>query len=312
MKRVNSLLIAAFVAASAMFVVSCGEDEENPPEIRFKAGNDFYNDGQKIDKFGEGEVIDATVTYLAGDASRIRKVFATGKYSGADIEYLDTARITGITGDKEVERKFKINVLPGDIVITFKALDNKGVIVGNEFKITVSPKAGSLPVLPAEYESFTVMLGAQASSVGSFYQAVANAAGTVRKVGDVASASNQEKIDFAYYYGTSNKATIVAPNYTWTAGNEMKWGTVAMSTWTTKNSTKFFKVAGANGNEPDKWWEDNIDKAETSTELHANNLTTGNVVVFQTQSGVKGAFVITVNGENAGTASLKIIYEKPR
>ena len=309
MKRLSSVMIAAFVAASSMFMVSCNSDDEEP-EIRVKVGTSYVNDGATIDSEVAGTELDVQVTYLSGDAKRIRKVFATGTFSGAEIQYLDTARITGLLGVKEEIRNFKVNVLEGSISFTFKALDTKDTPIGSDVRITIKNKVdATAPAIPAEFASFNVMLGAQSASVGSFYQAVDNAIGTIRTVGQVS--GNEGNIDFAYYYGATNKASIVSPDHNW-GGNEISWGTVKMSNWSTKNSTKFYKVASANANDPEAWWDDAMDALDGSNATtQANQLATGNVVAFKTQSDVEGAFVVTVNGENAGTASLKIIYLKP-
>jgi len=191
--------------------------------------------------------------------------------------------------------------------VTFKAHDNKGNLVGTDLKVTIKQKAGTPPPPPQGFKIFNKMLGAQAATAGSFFNASGNDGGTIMTVSQAP--NNQAQVDFAYYYGATNKATIVSPDHTWAGTNEMTWGSVKMSTWTTKNATKFFKVTGADGNDPESWWNENIDKATTDT--HAPQLAAGNVFIFETEREVRGAFVVvSVNGENAGTISLKIIHEE--
>lgn len=86
-----------------------------------------------------------------------------------------------------------------NIVFDFVVTDDNGKTTAHEFVVTVNE-----PVINV-YQA--VLMGAQSNTTtGSFYNAREN---QVYLIG--AAKNNPDKVDFVYYYGATNKATVAAP-----------------------------------------------------------------------------------------------------
>ena len=302
MKKVSFVLIAAFIAASAMFV-GCGDDEAEST-ISVKVGGTTYTSDVTIDTSNEGEVLNLTVTYIGG-AKRVKKVFATATISGSEFELVDTTRVS-LLGDKEVKKEIPVTVPSAEmrVVLRFQE-DTKSGIDAAKLVVTIKPKTVTPPP-PADdewtYSVHNAILGAQNAATGSFFSVETK---TVLKIAEATSQS--QKVDFAYYYGSQNAACIAAPGNA--DAQTITYGSTRMSSWTTKNETKFFKSTTLDGNNPAEWWEASVISATNLTATHANQLAAGNVVVFETAGGARGAFVVaSVNGtNNQASISIKLI-----
>jgi len=134
----------------------------------------------------------------------------------------------------------------------------------------------------------TKVLGAQTSATGSSF---ASSNGTVYSLADAK--INSALIDWVYFYGATNFATICAPNDA-DAAAVFNNATNGVATWATRNAT-VFKTATGIGN-----WNsitnDSTILAQTSsgvTGSKVNNLATGYFLAFITATGKKG--LIKVN-----------------
>lgn len=146
--------------------------------------------------------------------------------------------------------------------------------------------------------SAKLMGGQTNATVGSF---LATDSGKVYTSGVVgASTSIQGRIDFVYFFGTSNQATIAAPSDS--LALLAHTNNSSLPTWTTKNSTKFAAttitpaVFTASAN-------DSLIKtidATTITGSYRNMLTVGNVVAFKTASGKVGLFHVSAIAGTTG------------
>jgi len=296
MKKVNSIFIAAFVAASAMFV-SCDPTEEPdepsvPPTITVNLnGTDQSTITVKAD-----ETVTMKIDWKAEAGLKEVKLAVVDGNSVSPYP-----KTSGFSPSNNHES------LTGHIVSTPNGFDGGTVKFIAEVKDqNDAPKNQEIVITftkvepPFEFGP-VVDLGGQDGSTGSFYSI------SQGRLNITNATSQSSSVDFAYFYGATNQATIAAPADA--DAQTITYGSTRMSSWSTKNSTKFFKVANANGSKPEEWWDANIDKATTDTK--ANMLTVGTVVIFQTTGGTKGAFVVEkVTGTQAGSIEIKFIKKK--
>ena len=318
MKRVNSLLIAAFVAASSMFV-SCDKDEEDviDPSVSVKAT--YGSQSEKILLDGEditadlGTIVTFKITFNMG-TNKLREVHMKSTIGTKVFNVLDSINLDkGLfnTGAKSIDFTYQTNVGLEKEVLTFQTIDTKER--EDMFTVNILKPA---PPEPEEGEQFVattiVLLGGQSNAtLGSFYSVKY---GKVMTIG--AATSQSADVDFAYYYGSSNKATIAAPAND--QAQTISYGSTKMSSWSKKNNTKFYRVDTENTNASEfygvgDFWDDAMgtldSTSSTDIESHAKELAVNNVVFFKTDGGIKGVFVVEkITGTNAqGSIELKLI-----
>jgi hypothetical protein len=102
--------------------------------------------------------------------------------------------------------------------------------------------------------------------------------------------ANSTLIDFMYYYGNVNNATIAAPDDNDAA--MVFTGTAALSTWTTRNSTRFKVISSLTAAEFDAIEDDLLIVSNVNpTEVIASTvhpLAVGDVVAFITDGDKAG------------------------
>jgi hypothetical protein len=161
----------------------------------------------------------------------------------------------------------------GDYVYELIVTDNNDLTASGSFTITVS--GGPI-------KTWTKTLGSHQSNTGSSFASIT---GEVFQMTEAK--ANSTLIDFMYYYGNVNNATIAAPDDNDAAA--VFTGTAALSTWTTRNSTKF-KATSMTTAEFDAITDDllivsNATGATASTE---HPLEVGDVVAFITDGSKAG------------------------
>jgi hypothetical protein len=321
MKRVNSVLIAVFIAASAMFV-SCDEEEKDPfidLEITPVGGQRrVHHDGDVISTHDEGTVLNVKVTFNGG-SSRLSAVSAIGSITGitgATFDYVDQEGLGEgflVLAPRTVgPEEFEITVLSQELRVVFSATNNQDPATRTDLTITVRPAKVVEPPPPADgyrFEYTDRTLGAQNATGGSFLSATA-AAKTVMNISTAN--TSQATVDFAYYHGAQNRATIAAPINA-DAGT-ITYGTIRMSSWNTRNTTIFVPLpATATVSNPGTWWEEQVVNREfpgaNATSTHANQLAAGQGYAFLTTGGYRGAFFVSsVNGATtSGSISIRLI-----
>ena len=310
MKRVNLFMMAAFIAASVMFV-SCEKDEDElEPSVSVKAtypgkSNVDIFDRQEIEEV-EGTDITFVIRFSMG-TNKLKEVRMRSVIDGKTFNVLDSVNLDkGLfnTGAKYIDFTYRTNIGRNNENLTFTALDTKERT--GLFSVSLKP---TTPQVVGEYavKSATLLGGQKNATTGSFYSV---SLGKVLTIG--AAKSQSTAVDFAYFYSTANNATIAAPNDAVVADVHYANG-LNIPTWATKNATKFFIVEGADGSVPDEWWNNNIDKATNLTK--AEKLVAGTVVIYQTGwhtgTNVKGAFVVesvtTTPSVEAGSITIKLI-----
>jgi len=295
MKKVSYFLVAALLVAASYVFVGCSDDNAAPTITVNLGGTDqnsieVDNDAVvkvKIDFEAEGGIDQIEIEKINSDGAG-GNVQGFPKKDGFDSKTKHQVKLDDVTAPSTEACQVQFNVKITDKsktpqvtsqIVTIK-FRKGGVVTNDTF------------TLSSEYE----MGGTASTTLGSFFS-VANK--NVMKVAEAAAAS--ASVDFMYFYGSTNKATICAP-----ADADAVTMIASIANWSTRNSTKFTAVISnasiSSDAEIATWWNANINNA-TSTKV--NNLAVGNVVVFATAGGTKGAFVVTAVG-TANTGSIKI------
>ena len=295
MKKFGKLLMLTLMAATLVFTGCNKDDEEDPSVVYYPTINFMTNAG-----------------YVSGDITLEPGFeFLTG--INASMNATSEEKLVKL----KIQRVFNNNpvtVLDSTINVEVLAYDNffttQSVAGVEKWVFTVTDKAGvskeisynittTIPVVHGDIYTYTAILmgGQENTTLGSFWSSVDN---QVLKQDDAALVQN--KVDFVYFYGTTNLATIAS-----TADDQanVAWSNTFSTNWTTRNATKFKKLTGID-------WAQVIDdelivaEATNLTLTRANELTVGQIVAFETaatsaNAGKKGFFKVM---EITGTSGL--------
>jgi hypothetical protein len=285
MKKI-SFIMAAFLAASIMFLSSCTKDT-TPPSINFKGGAGYTSTDVTIDA---GSIIKIGINATSG-SSKLERFTLVATYNNVPTTIVDTT-FSSDTYNRDFELTiFDLGATRLTCTITDKDLETADV----SFTVTTQE---------AINQYTAVLLGGQLNpDLGSFYSSADNSVmnlGTAR--------NNPEKADMVYYYGTTNQASIVAVS---DAQLDAVPTFAECSGWTVKNDTKFKLTTGVD------WASittgaDITANATNMTVTHINQLAVGDIVAFQTATtssnpGKKGLYkVLEINGTTGADRSIKI------
>lgn len=144
------------------------------------------------------------------------------------------------------------------------------------------------------------LLGGQNNlTIGSFF--ATDSGSVISSTAASASVATQGRIDLVYFYGTSNQASIGAPNDTVVAVAHN--GSTSLPNWTTKNATKFYATslsASAFTSSNNDSLIKSIDATLYTSSL-TNMLTVGKVVAFKTAAGKYGLYHVSAIGGTTGS-----------
>jgi len=279
MKRFNFILALASVAF-ASFVTSCSEETASAPEVSFSNGQ---NTAAAVNGSYE---INGSVTSEVG----LDKVVFL-QVNGGDETTLAT--ISTFDDDKNYVIKQVISDVVAETIIKVTATDKDGQITSKTFTITV----GGSSTGDAIKSYSAVLLGAQDATTGSAYASVSNSVYTL-----ALAKTNSASVDFVYFYGASNLATLAAPNDVTVGGTE---GNLAIcAEYATKNATKF-STSTVTASEFTAMTDDSVIATVSASDSKITQLATGSVVSFVTAAGKKGLIHIAEITTGA-TGSIKI------
>lgn len=271
--------------ASMPFFTSCGTDEEvaTPPTIMLNAGPGYTAADVTVPVNTELKVgVIATATSAKLSNLKITQ-------SGSTTALLDTT-----FSSDSFNKDFTITASPvaGDITLTFRISAADGEFAEASFKITTT----SVPI----HTYTAILLGGQLNpNLGSFYSTEGN---EVMKWA-VANAT-PAKVDFGFYYGEVNKATISAPSDSDIVFVKNFEG---IANWLPRNATKMKLVATTLDWSTITDESGILDNATDLTETKITNLAVDKVVAFETAAtstnpAKKGMFkVLELKGSTIGT-----------
>jgi len=276
-----SIYSLAIVFFAASLFISCSKDDtvETYPTISFKTGNDYTSSAVTIEKGGS---IKIGVIALPSTTSNknLTKFKLTGTTNNTPATIIDST-FSNDSFNADYSIAFEI---AGETNLIAEIFDKDGKTASISFIITVID--ASEPI----YKYTDITLGSfNDIEFGSFYSTSTNEV----FFSDQA-INNQPKIDFEFYLGLADGATIASPADE-NANNVFR--ILQNPLWTIKNNTKFM-VAVISADEFDAISDgDNYTFSDfTGESTSIINLQPNNVTYFKTEQGKTG--FIKVNNVN--------------
>lgn len=272
-------IFALIVLAGATIFTSCKKDETTTladPTISFQGGTNslVFNGTNAIDvnvtvaAEGKIETVSLQGPSLSGTGTTTTPITALFGTSGTDNAKNQTSAIYMFQVSSANLALALVNHTTG-FTYTFTVTDQEGKSTTATFTVTV-PSASGTPF--GTFSSVTTaQIGAQAATPGSFYNSASNAVYTTTPA-----ATNSSLVDFCYYYGATNNASLSAPSNT-----DAQSVFSGISAWATKNATKIEKMA-AGFNFTGLSSTTDISAITFNTSTQATNLQVGDVIAFKT------------------------------
>jgi len=298
MKSLSKLLALLLLLGFAM--TSCSKDDDDPtptdvkPAINFM-GNAGYVIGNTT--LAEGTLFHFGITATPNTTSgkKLTKVTITRKFENEAQQTFftkDLNDLSSYTLDTLAYAHAGVGVDTWVITITDKA----GETNNKSFNITTTAAAGDINTYTA------VLMGGQANTtVGSYYATTTN---TVML--QATAVVNQAAIDFVYYYGNVNMATLAAPDDVTVGGGS---GNLTLcENWTVKNATRFATTNILPADFDAITDDAAIVAAAASANLSkANLLDQNDVIAFKTAAGKLGLIKVSqiVTGDT-GTITIDV------
>lgn len=294
-------IVTAVLLATITILSSCKKDDENPPDVQlftfdlitgtgFISGDVTLNTGEQFKVgFNTRAATGFTLTHLL--ISRVfnnkpEDVFDTA-LNLTSLEYI----FHWISRDEQGLENWVFTITQSD-----------GSTLVKSFNITTESTVG--PIITYNQR----ILGAQQSGTGSSF---ASANGEIYNL--VNAKINASLIDWLYYYGTTNLATLASPDDTDAAAIFTDGGTLenpgpnALITWGIRNSTLFKIIM-----DPVDWDaiqddRDLIDLTQGAVDPMARDLKPGYFISFITATGKKGLIRInSIYQEEDGTIDISV------
>ena len=189
----------------------------------------------------------------------------------------------------------------GTIYATIRVTDRKGKAEPRDFAIEVE----------SNIESFTAVLmgNFDDTQLGSFFSTVTGEVYKITPAGE-----NAEMIDFVYFYGNTNSATITAPDNDEIIGTGAGQVYGPVANWSTRNATRFNQLfSGITVEEFDAMNNDALIVANTASDVDlkmANFLNKDALVAFITVDGKKGIFKVAELDTEAKTITIDVKVQK--
>lgn len=298
MKKVNLLLVVLF-ALTMGFMSSCNPEEADKPSLVVsEVTGATYAQGSVvtyeviISSNADLKSFTASPSVVGGDgtgvivtnpADALTDGTFTGGLNSVTVTYAYAVPATGIAAGSEVSIEFYVE-------------DD----VANE---TVTK---TFTVVSSVNRFTAVLMGAQANlTEGSYLDA---ATGTVYTQNDAF--ANQALVDIVYYFGSTNAATLCAPNEETINGGAASNLTLCES-WTTKNAT-VFGASTVTVTEFDAMIDDSVIAEITGlTESISIDLAVDAIIAFETVNGEKGLIkIVALEATTAGTITIEVLIQE--
>jgi hypothetical protein len=301
MKKVRIFTVLLAVAG-LVFMNSCKHDEEHAaPTISISHTSwelDFSTDTAVQVLFTADVNAEAEIETFSISETKIDQ--NGGETSAA----YDASTTSSFKGETSKKYTFDKTFYQSDFV-EYKEYDYKFSVTdkdGQSYSVTVKITKKETSTTQDATVYSAVLMGAQSNAnVGSFYDVENNTVFTLNEAN-----SNQEAVDFVYYYGSTNAATIAAPNDETVNGGsgDFTW----TQDWTTQNATAFYKLTDVDFDAIQTTTDvDNALEGQTSPLSKVTQLAVGDVVGFTTVAGTNGVFKVTdISGTSDGTITISV------
>jgi hypothetical protein len=288
--RKIQLLAGLLLLSGTIFISSCKKDSTTtdvtyPPTVNFKGGTAYTSINTTLFT-GQEFLVGITAQANATSGKKLVNFKAARTFNNITTVEVNTT----IDSDNFTwEQQFFANTNVGDERWTFTITDKDGE--SNEVYFVITTEATA-----ADINSFSdVILGSYDNTAhGSSF---ASSTGAVYFLADAK--VNAAKVDWLYFYGVTNQATLAAPDDA-AAATLFNSTTNGLQTWSIRNATRFRLATGGAVWDNITTAADIADIAVNTTETKVNLLEVGNIVVFKTVGNKLG--VIKIDGLVTGAA----------
>lgn len=301
MKILRFNVFMLFMAVAGMsLMTACSDDDDgddpqpepNKPSLQFIGSGDFTADDATVDS---GETVKFSWVAESGD-NELKEVRITGGQNGGTV--FDSTNLSDNNANSYQDEIAIVMTEIGEHTYTFEVLDQNDLKTSKSITITVNQNA--------KLNSYDQrLMGAQNNGqYGSFYATSQDS---------VYFASNFEEkndiyIDFIYYYGSNNEATIAAP-----ADPTMSdfTNTYGADEWDDRNETKYLKVSESFSSfDSEGDLQQYRSQLASSSKTKANQLSSNNVYAFLTEKGKIGALTVNnIDSQQGGFIDISVKVE---
>jgi hypothetical protein len=297
MKKV-AFLMSGLLMAGTIFFSGCSTDSTTPgdihPSMNFVGGGSYISADAQL-TVGTIFTVGLNAFSSTESNSKLAKLTVTRIFQNKPFVLLDSNLNVA---QFSIDISIGANPNAGTENFTFLITDKDGQSKELSFVITTVDVSGPGPI-----NTFSMkIMGAQGSATGSSFASID---GSV--YGGAEAKTNAAKVDWLYFFGASNLATIAAPDDA-DAAAVFTNATYGLQTWSVLNSTRFKRVTDAID------WnaitDDAIIVAQTATgvdQTKVNNLDITDILAFQTVGGKKGLIrVEEILGTSTGTITISV------
>lgn len=296
MKKLSFLFI--LLALTGVLFTSCSKDEDDPqdlkPGINFKGGTGYVSQDVTLTA-GEEFKVGINANANSNSSAKLNKFVVTRTFNNIPFTVLDS---TLNTSNFTIDIIAFANPNAGTERWSFKITDKDGEVNEISFNITTTAPAGNILTYS------TKVLGSYQNTTGSSFASVDGTVYTLEQA-----KIHADVIDWLYFYGATNLATLAAPDDT-DAGDVFNTGPNALSTWSVRNDTRF-KETSLTAADFNSITTDTpiIAIANGASLSKANNLVVGDVIAFVTSTGKMGLVkvdAIVPGADGTMTISVKV------
>lgn len=314
-KLLNQLFFLAAIG-SIVFLTSCGDDDEPAPAPILSV--EISGTDATQTEFDPGETVDLTIGFVAEAELAGLSYVVTIDGTAGTVQVIDFATIGLGTNETEGSFNFTLPIteaLAGSsVILTVTAEDKTGAEASDDFSfdVTASPEARS-------YTAILLQAPTEDKTNASFFSSTD---GEVYSPADVTGTTEaiSPKIDFGYYYGATNNASLASPADFAALSNAALSGQV--SGWATKNDISFRATTLTSTQFLEMSTYADIDDAYdngTPEDGTVANLAIGDVVAFETDADKTGGSkrglilvkdIVGTDGSD-GQIELEILVQEP-
>jgi hypothetical protein len=314
MKKVFQKLMFVAAVGTIGFLYSCGEDEETLPVAPSLNVSATSGSGSTVTSGGSIQATDSiTFSFTASTPGGFNTFRVTSPNISTPFEV--NRNDLGVTAEETSPQLPQYTVytdasLEGaSISLRFELVDESGQVDSTTFAFDVT--AAPEPEVDA-FNAVLLFAPLQDASSETWFSTNLGRAVTEAEV-NASAAPNSSDIDFGYYYGNTDEASIASPNNYPTLG-----GSIDISDWNTRNATTFrsttltaaqFLEIATNADVDDAW-NNGTDEGEGITGLVA-----GQVFAFEldadksTQRGLARVVGITGTFNQGDNIELEILIQ---
>jgi hypothetical protein len=294
-------IFVLFAITGSLFLASCsgGDDPAAPkpkPTVTWKTTTDYkFQDGNET----AGNDISFGILATSSSDEKITKVtiYLSVNNGPNAILFDSTMKVANFSYDW-------VNLTLGNLSgsknkFTATVTQSNGESSSVTFTITATAPPRNTQLTQ------NIVLGAQASNLGSFFNPKVGATGVMTIA---VAADNQSDVHLVYYVGTNNKATFSAPS-----DGDMTAIFSSMSSWKTRNASLFRRTTLSAGDfdalDPNDATKIDTECTNGAFSTKVTQLKVDDVIAYRTFDGSHYALLKVVSIKNASSTNSEITFD---